>query len=345
MTPTLRHRPGAIAFACRAPTSESAPPAAAARVSLRAWRRETAVAMALESSSNLSSLMERPSSLVRSPSHAARRSLRLGHTRLPPGRERPLGQAQDLGPSFGHLSCNETLLIDQEGNGSGEDSILLGQPPAGLDDDGEVDGVRSSLAAVLVNAPPPDENYVESVAGLIVEPGEVGQKRVTGAAIGIAENEQDPPAKVIVEGDGAAVNVGQRKRRRRRAGREAFALDPALGQRSLALEAPALAGGFAREPRDLVGPECKRLRDASFLVEEVGDRRPEVREGLYGFALVLKQDCAVEPVLLREASVRLGIAVADQHELGLVLTEITLEPRQLRGDLVAETAAGVPVDE
>src|SRR6266508_5187439 len=189
MTPTLRHRPGAIAFACRAPTSESTPPAAAARVSLRAWRRETAVAMALERSSNLSSLMERPSSLVRSPPHATRRSHRLGHTRLPPGRERPLSQAQDLGPSFGHFPCNKTLLIDQEGNGSGKDSVLLGQPPAGLNNEGEVDGVRSGLAAALVDAPTPDENDLESVAGLIVEPDEIGQKRVTGAAIGIAENE------------------------------------------------------------------------------------------------------------------------------------------------------------
>jgi len=205
--------------------------------------------------------------------------------------------------------------------------------------------VRCGLAAVLVNAPAPYENDLESVAGLIVEPGEVGQKCVTRAAIGIAENEQDPPAKVIVEGDGAAINIGQRKRRRRRAGWESFAFDPALGQRPPALEAPALAGGLAREPRDLVCPECKRLRDASFLVEEVGDRRPEVREGLYGLALVLKQDCAVEPVLLREASVRVGIAVADQHEFGLVLAEITLEPRQLRGDLVAETTGRVPVDE
>jgi hypothetical protein len=49
--------------------------------------------------------------------------------------------------------------------------------------------VGYGLAAVLVDAPTPDENDLEPVAGLIVEPGEVGQKRVTGAAIGIAENE------------------------------------------------------------------------------------------------------------------------------------------------------------
>ena len=113
-----------MAFACRAPTSESAPPKAAAPTSFRAWRRETAVAIALESSSNLSSLMERSSSLL-TPPPVARRSFRLCHTRLLSSRRHALGETQDLGRPFGHVASDDAFLVDQECNGRREDSVLL----------------------------------------------------------------------------------------------------------------------------------------------------------------------------------------------------------------------------
>jgi dinuclear metal center YbgI/SA1388 family protein len=275
----------------------------------------------------------------------AGRSFRLRHRRLLPSRQRALGKTQDLGRAFGHLAGDDAFLVDQECDGRREDSVLLRHPPAGLQEDGEINCVVGCLTAVLLDTAAPHDHDLEGVPVLLVEPGKVGQQSVTGAAIGIAEHKQDAPAAVVLEGNCAAEQVGEREGRRRRAGRKPFAFDPARSKRFLGPQVTAFSGGFAREPGDLVGSQCKWLRDASLLVEQVGNRGADLCERVHGVALALEQDRAVESMLSRKAAVHVGVAVAHEHELCFALAQIALQCGKLRRNLVTEAAARIPVNE
>ena len=178
----------------------------------------------------------------------------------------------------------------------------------------------------------------------------MGREFLAGPAVRVREDQEHPPASVILKGNRPAAKVGQAERRGDGTRLEAVPLDAALGQRALAGE-PDPLGSVADDPasqgQDLVAAHRHGLGHLPLLIQQVRDRRALVLESLPSQRAVVRhqQDGACQPMLKGELTVRLGVLRAGEHQLHVAGAQIGLELRQVRGEKLAERAIGIPVDQ
>jgi hypothetical protein len=133
---------------------------------------------------------------------------------------------------------------------------------------------------------------------LAFEPREIGEEGVAGPTLRIAEDEQYASPALVGERDRATREIGKLERRRRDTRLQPFALDQALGERTLARQVPAATRSFLYELGDLTRADGNRLRDAMLVVQEVGDRRTHMCKPCDRLAVTLKKDGAVKAMCL-----------------------------------------------
>ena len=119
-----------------------------------------------------------------------------------------------------------------------------------MEHDRELDAERLRPSVVL-RLPAADHDDCEAVLPVLaLESSEVGEKRVARPALGVAEDEQYTPPALVGERDGPTGKIRQLESRRGNAGLQS-PLDQALGEGTLARQAPSTTGGFLCEFRNL----------------------------------------------------------------------------------------------
>ena len=96
----------------------------------------------------------------------------------------------------------------------------------------------------------------------------------------------------------ATREVGKLERRRGDTRLQPLPLDQTLGERALARQALAAAGGFLYELGNLARADSDRLRDPVPVVEEIADRCAHMCKPFDGLAVALKKDGTVKAMCL-----------------------------------------------
>src|SRR5687767_1085920 len=112
----------------------------------------------------------------------------------------------------------------------------------------------------------------------------------------------------------------------------------------LTAQFPACVSQPMRELEHGVRADHERLRGPSSSGYEVRDGSAEVGEAR-DFLTSLEQDVRSQVVYLRQLPVLFDFALGDENELRSPLLEAGPETSEVRGELVAEVTAWVPMDE
>src|SRR3990172_8366889 len=118
-----------------------------------------------------------------------------------------LGPAAGVGEDVGEvlagaddaLRGDNALLVDEEGEGGGEDLVALGEAELFLGEDGEAGAGFGGPPARLVGLAVIDDE--DLVIASFVDAVELGGDRMAWAAAGLGEDEQDLSAGEVAEGE------------------------------------------------------------------------------------------------------------------------------------------------
>src|SRR5436189_6212123 len=94
------------------------------------------------------------------------------------------GEGEDLVSATCERRGDDAAFVDAEGDRRLEDAVLLGEPPARLEQDREWDPVLGDLHAVVFTRATADHDQRERVGLLVVERCPLRRERVPGSALG-----------------------------------------------------------------------------------------------------------------------------------------------------------------
>src|SRR5205807_1679107 len=133
---------------------------------------------------------------------------------------------------------------------------------------------------------------------LPLELRQFGGERVAGAAVGIAEHNENALAAKRLDRYGCSVEVWKLEGRGGRPGSDPVSLDPALGQRALPRQPCATRSEVSGKLQHLLAAVRQRARDPSARVDEVADRRAHAPKCIKWLRAFLEQNRAVKAMLI-----------------------------------------------
>ena len=205
--------------ACLMPTALRMPPASAPPRSLSAWRRGNGLARIRAMSSRRKCTFPVLSSA-----------------------QTFLGQCCDGVRSHSHVLQDHAIFTNQEGYGGSEDPVFLRQLPFVLQNHRKSDSELLRLPAIFAGIAAADHYEIQPVLAVTkMQTRQMRRQLIARSTVRITENQQHPPAAIIVQRDGAAMNIGEPERGRRRAGFEPIPDDAAFAERLCARQAPGIA--------------------------------------------------------------------------------------------------------
>jgi hypothetical protein len=167
------------------PTALRMPPASAPLRSLRAWRRGNGLA----SMRAMSSRRKRTFPVL---SFA----------------QAFMGQCCDGVGSHSYILQNNAIFTNQEGYGGSEDPVFLRQFPFVLQNHWKSDSKLLRFPAIFAGIATADHDEVQTVLAVLeMQTRQMRRQLIARSTVRIAEYQQHPPAAIIAERDGAAMDI------------------------------------------------------------------------------------------------------------------------------------------